>query len=274
MRVRLVIVIFLLGLILSSGCNSGEKNSKEVPVIIFQDADGRTLTLEDIKGVSGTFQYEVVGAEGVPAEAKALHQRAREAGARGEYQSAIDLLTKASELAPQWPYPIYDRAYTHLLMHDYEAARIDYQKTVELAPRGFFTAITALDVLTREQKGEFPQGIYLAYLSLEWQSDPVKKLAMVRNLVDRYPQFAPGWKELANLLESDPDRLAAIESGLAAEPDAETRGMLLINKALILDRQGHHDEAVKILGQLALDPKSTVGTEQLAKATLVIITKP
>lgn len=243
-------------------------------MIIFQDADGRTLTLEDIKGVSGTFQYEVVGAEGVPAEAKALHQRAREAGARGEYQSAIDLLTKASDLAPQWPYPIYDRAYTYLLMHDYEAARIDYQKTVELAPRGFFTAITALDVLTREQKGEFPQGIYLAYLSLEWQSDPVKKLAMVRNLVDRYPQFSPGWKELANLLESDPDRLAAIESGLAAEPDAETRGMLLINKALILDRQLHHDEAVKILGQLALDPKSTVGTEQLAKATLIIIAKP
>ncbi len=231
MRVKLVIVIFLLGLILSSGCNSGEKSSKEVPVIIFQDADGRTLTLEDIKGVSGTFRYEVVGAEGVPTEAKALHQRAREAGARGEYQSAIDLLTKASELAPQWPYPIYDRAYTYLLMQNYEAARADYQKTVELAPRGFFTAITALDVLTREQNGEFPPGIYLAYLSLEWQSDPVKKLAMVRNLVDRYPQFAPGWKELAYLLESDPDRLAAIENGLAAEPDAETRGMLLINKA-------------------------------------------
>jgi tetratricopeptide (TPR) repeat protein len=159
-------------------------------------------------------------------------------------------------------------------MQDYEAARTDYQKTVELAPRGFFTAITALDVLTREQKGEFPPGIYLAYLSLEWQSDRVKKLDMVRNLVDRYPQFAPGWKELANLLEHDPDRLAAIESGLAAEPDAETKGMLLINKALILDRQGHHDEAVKLLGQLALDPKSTVGTEQLAKATLVIVAKP
>jgi tetratricopeptide (TPR) repeat protein len=114
----------------------------------------------------------------------------------------------------------------------------------------------------------------MAYLSLERQSDPVKKLAMVRYLVDQYPKFAPGWQELANLLESDPDRLAAIESGLAAEPDAETRGMLLINKALILDRQGHHDEAVKLLGQLAIDPKSTVGTEQLAKATLVIIAKP
>jgi hypothetical protein len=61
---------------------------------------------------------------------------------------------------------------------------------------------------------------------------------------------------------------------LAAEPDAETKGMLLINKALTLDRQGHHDEAVKLLGQLALDPKSTVGTEQLGKATLVIVAKP
>jgi tetratricopeptide (TPR) repeat protein len=274
MRINLFIAFFLMGLILLSGCNPGEKSRKEGPVIVYITEDGRTLTLEDLKGVNGTIQYEIVGAADVPAEAKDLHQRAREAGARGEYESAIDLLTKASELAPQWPYPIYDRAYTYLLMKDYDAARIDYQKTVELAPRGFFTAITALDTLTREKKGEFPQGLYLAYLSLEWQTDPVKKLAMVRQLVDRYPQFSPGWKELTNLLDNDQDRLASIEKGLATEPDSETRGILLINKALILDRHGKHDEAVKLLGQLALDPKSTLGTEQIAKATLAIILKP
>lgn len=264
----------LLGLVLTSGCNSGGKTAKEVPVIIYRDEDGRTLTAEDLKGTSGTITYEGIGSEAVPAEAKVLHQRAREAGARGDYQTAIDLLTQASELAPKWPYPLYDRAYTYLLMHDYEAARVDYDKTVELAPRGFFTAITALDVLKREQKGEFPQGIYFEYTSLEWQSDPAKKLAMVRQLVDRYPQFSPGWKELAILLEQDQDRLAAIENGLAAKPDAETQGILLINKALILDGQGQHEEAVKILGQLALDPLSTLGTARIAKEILVNFIKP
>jgi tetratricopeptide (TPR) repeat protein len=273
MRVGLSIGLVMFGLSLSMGCNSGEKNSKEDSVVVFRDSEGRTLTLEDLKGVSGTFQYENLAGANVPAEAEALHQSAREAGGRGEYPAAIGLLTKASELAPGWPYPIYDRAYTHLLMQDFEAARADYQTTVELAPRGYFTAITALDILTREQKGEFPPRTYLAYLSLEWQPDRMKKIAMVRILVERLPRFAPGWKELAALADHDSERIAAIENGLTAEPDRETRGMLLINKALVLDRQGQHQEAVGILGRLALDPQSTLGTEHLAKVTLAMIVK-
>jgi tetratricopeptide (TPR) repeat protein len=274
MRGVFVVGFMLFGLLPVIGCNSGEKNSKKDPVIVFRDSDGRTLTLEDLKGVSETIRYEILGEVIVPAEAETLHQRARAAGSRGEYPEAIVLFTKASELAPQWPYPIYDRAYTHLLMLDFTAARTDYQKTVELAPRGYFTAITALDVLTREQKGEFPPGAYWAYMALERQPDPMEKLAMVRNLVDRLPRLAPGWKELAELADNDAERTAAIEKGLMAEPDPETKGILLINKALVLDRLGQHEKAVEILGRLALDPQSTYGTEHLAKATLARIAKP
>ena len=53
-----------------------------------------------------------------------------------------------------------------------------------------------------------------------------------------------------------------------SDPDGETRGILLINKAVILHRRGDRDGAVKILGELALDPRSTLGTEALARATL------
>jgi len=240
-------------------------------VIIFRGADGRTLTLEELNGVTGTFQYEILGAGDVPAEASALHERGRKADGRGEYQQAVTLLTRASELAPQWPYPIYDRAYTYLLMKDFAAARADYEKTVALAPRGFFTAITALDILTREQKGEFPPGTYLTYLLLEWVDDRAKRAEMVQQLVSALPRFAPGWKEQAVFAEQDSDRLAAIEKGLAAEPDGETRGMLEINKALVLDRQGEHESAIRLLGALALDPKSTYGTEHLAKTALALL---
>ncbi len=48
----------------------------------------------------------------VPEAAKSLHQKGREAGGRGNYAEALTLLTKAAELAPDWPYPIYDRAFT------------------------------------------------------------------------------------------------------------------------------------------------------------------
>jgi hypothetical protein len=133
-------------------------------------------------------------------------------------------------------------------MKDFDAARTYYQKTIELAPRGFFTAITAIDTLSREQKGELPSGTYLAYLSLEWINDPAKRAAAVHQLVKRVPHFAPAWEQLALLTDQDPERLNAIENGLKAQPDAETMGMLEINKALVLNRQGNHEGAVRLLG--------------------------
>ena len=62
--------------------------------------------------------------------------------------------------------------------------------------------------------------------------------------------------------------LRAADKGLAHAPDGETKGILLVNKALVLSRRGDRQGAVKILGDLALDPASTLGTEMLAKATL------
>lgn len=150
---------------------------------------------------------------------------------------------------------------------DDEMARTFYRETVELSPRGFFTAITALDTLEREAKGELPAGTYLAYVSLEWSDDAEKKSEIIRQMIERVPSFAPAWKEFALLQDGDEEKLAAIEKGLAAGPDSETEGILQINKALILNRKGRHDEAVDLLGRLAVDPASTFGTEHLAKAT-------
>ena len=242
-------------------------------MVIFRAADGRTLTMEELRGVTGTFRYEIVGGTNVPAEAELLHKQAQQAGGAGDLKKALALLERASNLAPQWPYPLYDMAYTYLLMDDDNKARQYYRRTVELAPRGFFTAITALDTLEREQKGEFPTGTYLEYLSLEWMDDRGKRAEAVRRLAKRVPHFAPAWKELAKISDGDAERLAAIEKGLAAEPDAETKGMLQIDKALVLSTQGDHEGAVRLLGELALDSKSTYSTEQLAKVTLAMVAK-
>jgi tetratricopeptide (TPR) repeat protein len=234
-----------------------------------QGATGRVFFKDGkLLGVTGTVRYEVIGTGIMPAEARSLHQQAREAGGRGDYKEAIALLEQAEERAPEWPYPVYDRAFTHLLMKDFDDARTYYQKTLELSPRGFFTAITALDTLTREQNGELPVGTYLAYLSLEWMEDAEKKNSAVREMVKVIPQFAPAWKEFAALCAGDAERLTAIENGLAARPDAETKGMLEINRALVLNLTGDKDAAVRLLGELALNPMSTLGTEHSAKAAL------
>jgi tetratricopeptide (TPR) repeat protein len=267
---------FLLSAAVASvvGCGGDQSGTpkgpppKEEAVVVFRAADGRALTLADLQGLTGTFRYEILGKDNVPAEAESLHKQARQAGGAGDYKRAITLLEKASGLAPAWPYPVYDMAFTYLLMKDPENARKHYRKTVELAPRGFFTALTALDTLEREAKGDLPAGTYLAYLSLEWVDDPGKKAAAVSQLVKRVPGFAPGWKEQAMQADTDAEKLAAIEKGLAANPDGETKGILLINKALIVDRSGDNAGAVRLLGELALDPASSYATEHLAKVTL------
>lgn len=271
MRDIVALVLFAGSVVMFVACEREKGPTQEGPVIVFRSEDGRTLTLDDLRGYNGSIRYEIIGSNVVPAEARALHQRAREAGGQGEYQRAIDLLSRASELAPQWPYPIYDKAYTYLLMGDFNAARAYYERTLELAPRGFFTAITAFDVLTREQNGEFEPGIYLTYLSLEWMDNPVQKEQILRQLVERFPTFAPAWKDLANLTDDDADRLAAIENGLAAQPDAETHGILLINKAMALNSQGEYEASIQVLGELALDPTATLATEHLAKSTMAMI---
>jgi len=258
------------------GCSTDTVSTSQSPnkpdgLVIFRTEDGRELTTDDLAVATGTFEYNIVNTKSIPDKANELHQKARQLGAAGEYDQAIEILSQAHALAPDWPYPTYDMAFTYLLMNDYEKARECYEKTVNLSPRGFFTALTALDTLNREVSGELPEGTYAAYMSLEWIEDAQQKSKMINALTERLPQFAPGWKEYAVHCDDLSAKLEAIEKGLAANPDLETKGMLLINKALVLNQQGDIAMAKKILGNLALDPNATFANEHLAKQTLAMI---
>ncbi len=236
--------------------------------LVFQDAAGRVLTTRDLEAFTGQVEWEIKGGRTVPTEAVRLHEEARAAGARGEYDRALVLLDAAHALAPGWPYPVYDAAFTYLLQGDTDTAERCYAEVDRMAPRGFFTCKTTLDSLRRERAGELPEGFCKGFAALESLDDLSGKKAILDGIVARFPGFAPAWKELAALLDDPGDRLRAIERGLGAEPDPETRGMLLMNKALVLNQRGERGAAIAILGDLALDPASTLATETLAKATL------
>jgi hypothetical protein len=47
--------------------------------------------------------------------------------------------------------------------------------------------------------------------------------------------------------------------------------MLEINKALVLNLKGDRHSAAQLLGELALNPNSTFGTEHSAKAALSVL---
>lgn len=201
-------------------------------------------------------------------EAQALHERGRVAGARGDHTEALTLFSKAAALAPRWPYPLYDRAFTHLLMKNSDAALADYRDTLKLAPRGFFTAHVAVDTLVREKRGEFPSGLYLAFVALETEPDPDRKRDVLEQMVEKFPRFAPGWQKFAELAETPTERLKRIEAGLAVDPDPETSGMLKLNQAAALHALGKTDAAIHLLRALVNDPGTTLSVESLAKTML------
>lgn len=238
---------------------------------IYKDPSGKVLTKRDLKELPGAIEWEIHSDKPVPAEAKNFFEMGRTAGQKGESESALLYFEKASKLAPDWPYPIYESAFTYLLQNDFENAYASYKRVNELAPRGFFTAKTAVDILEKERAGKLPVGIYLYYLSLEWENDAEKRTKAIIALTEEVPNFAPAWKERATVEVNEKSKLSAIESGLNADPDPETKGFLLINKALLLANAGKKEDAIKILGPIALDPASPLDIEMIAKQTIAYI---
>ena len=161
---------------------------------MFRDAAGREITARDLKGYTGRVRWEVIGADNLPPRATQLHQEAREAGGRGDYARALDLLDLAWDLAPQWPYPVYDAAYTYLLLGEAGMAEEFYERVDQMAPRGFFTCKASLDTLRRERAGELFPGFARAYATLEWM-DPGQKKSILAGIVDKFPGFALAWKD-------------------------------------------------------------------------------
>jgi tetratricopeptide (TPR) repeat protein len=242
--------------------------------VVYRNPAGVEITEGDLTEEAPRDVVEDASGGGtIPEMAVLLHQQGREAGGSGDVGKAIELFMEAHALAPRWPYPLYDAAFTYLLNNDTEQAERYYAMVDALAPRGFFTSKTSLDIVRREKKGELSPGFARMFASLEWMDDADEKRKVLEQITDKFPFLAPAWKELSALLDDDSEKLHAINQGLASAPDidVETKGILTINKALIMSRRDDYDTAVRLLGDLILDPHSTLGSLAMAKMTLASI---
>lgn len=269
---RLLSPILGFTLLAFSACQTDKKQqNSEKNNIVFKDGLGHSLSKDDIANTTGQVNYEIMENQNIDPKAQALHQEARQLGQAGKYDQSIAKLEEAMRIQPNWAYPVYDLAFTYLLKGDFDNALKFYKKTDELEPKGFFTAKTALYSLEGEKEGKFPKGLYTAYMQIEWTTDKNKKLEIAQMITQKVPDFAPAWKDLSNLLDDKTARLDAIEKGLSKGPDAETKGILLINKALVLSDEGKKGEAKQMLGNLIFSSDVTRSNEELAKFTLKTI---
>jgi tetratricopeptide (TPR) repeat protein len=201
----------------------------------------------------------------IPPKAIALHEAAREAGAKNEFQKAITLLQQARELAPNWEYPLYDMGWTYLLMGDVTKALDVYERVDQMLPGGFYTTKIAVDSLRREAKGEITKGSYLAYVLSEFE-DPAKRgKEILEELVERSPNFPAAWARLASLASDNKKRLEICDKALAMEPDLQTKTALLICKAEALTALGQTDAAQKLLKIVINDPNMHAGQAALVR---------
>ena len=265
-------LFFLTIVVILTSCKT-ESQTENTGGLIFEDAKGNKIFLSDLKGATGEYNWQIMDEQNISPQAKQLHQEARQHGGKGEYDLAIRKLKEAHQLAPDWTYPVYDLSYTYLLQQDFTNALKYYGMTDEMAPRGFFTAKTAHWSLKHEQEGKFQEGLYLAFMQIEWMNSDEEKLQVAKAISAKFPTFAPAWKIIAGKSDDLTERLEAIQKGLAADPDAETRGMLLINQALVKDIQGQNNEAKTILGQLIFDESTTLANVEMAKFVLSTMAK-
>jgi hypothetical protein len=119
-------------------------------------------------------------------------------------------------------------------------------------------------LLIREAAGEFPAGLYLAFAMLE-HIPKEQQQSIAEQLVERFPSHAPAWNLLAIGIQDPSAKLTAIERGLAARPDPDTGGSLLILKAVSLHALGQTTSALELLESLREAPDS-LSTQ--AKATI------
>jgi len=101
----------------------------------------------------------------------------------------------------------------------------------------------------------------------------MRNLKSQKTITEKVPDFAPAWEALANLLYDYEDRLKAIEQGLSKNPDADTKGILEINKAIILNENGKKEEAKQLLANLIFSPEVTMANKESAKFTLQSISE-
>lgn len=203
-----------------------------------------------------------------------LHAQARQTGEAGNLQQALELFQQARELAPQWPQPVYDTALTWLLRGDAQKALEVYQQVDQMAPQGFSDTKRVIECLHREADGRVPRGTFRKFIDAMRSRTPEERERLLKELTKSAPKFYPAWREYAPYGKDVNEQLRLLEKALALEPDAESRGEMLIYKAHLLRRAGKEEAGRKLLQSLVDDPGSLPGTVSSAREALSLQPTP
>lgn len=234
------------------------------PAVVYVDSRGHHGAAAELRP-PGPYRWTMVDLDDVPEAAIEMHDAAVAACQSGDFREGIDQFRRAHRLAPRWALPVYNAAWTALHNGKTDRARALFSWLDRMVPEGYWTTKTALDCLTREIAGEYPSGMYMAYLSIEREPD---RTALTEQVVKQFPTFAPAWKDLAALRTSLAGREEAVTRGLESRPDRETKAFLHIHRAAALDSRGERTKARAPLQELITGSEGTIQTRAVASMML------
>jgi tetratricopeptide (TPR) repeat protein len=191
----------------------------------------------------------------IPEQAIELHTQGRAHVEAGRFEEALKSFEQAQAVAPSWYLPLYDTAYTYILMGDTAKALVIHEQLEQLEPKGFSQSKKMLDSLRREKDGRVPKGTLREFLAVQQLRDMAEARSKLEALTKKAPNFVLAWQELANATEDTAEGERLVEKALALNPDVETRGELLVHKGVLLRRGGKEAEARQHLEAVSIDPK-------------------
>ncbi|HVG57747.1 MAG TPA: hypothetical protein VNA24_04285 [Hyalangium sp.] len=206
----------------------------------------------------------------IPERARHLHAQGRKHGEAGEFELALRYFHEAEKAAPSWPLPLYDMGLTFLYIKADDRALETFTKLDAVAPQGLPGSKRMLDSLRREKDGRVPAGTLREFLQIKQLKNLQDVRRRMKELTQKAPGFVPAWQELAMAEEKPEEAEKLIAKALSLEPDADSRGMLLVAKATLMWRRGEADAARKLLREILADPTTLPDTAAEARELLTI----
>ncbi len=188
--------------------------------------DGKELELDEITNIGeGRYQFQFTRNRLSLRKATTLTGRGNQLASAGKYADALEQYHEASETDPHDPDPVYQSGMCLIELGAYGKARETYEEVERIAP-GWFRCRSDRWLADGLDKGTISSEEFLLLRMLDDGGlPPAKKESLVRQGVERFPDFAPLYLFLGDFSKSEGEAVAAYRKGLELvdEPDLQSR---------------------------------------------------